>query len=450
MSIPRIIIAAPKSGSGKTLITCSLLQALKNRKLNVAAFKCGPDYIDPMFHTKVLGVPSGNLDLYFTNEAKTAEIFQTDNHSDISVIEGVMGLYDGLGGVSEEASTYHLARALQAPVLLVVDAHGMGRSLVALIQGFLAMDTEHLIKGVILNRISEAFYHSIAPVIEAELPVEVLGYFPSNKNLQLDSRYLGLKLPGEIQDLRQKVDEGANALEAGVNLDRVLEIAQASGDLPIATEKVPLQKMYDEPVRIGVAYDEAFCFYYRENFKMLNRMGAELVFFSPIEDEKLPENISGIIMGGGYPELLADKLSANGKMRAAVKNAIAKGMPSLAECGGFMYLHDAIKDKNNNSYPMVGVIAGECADTGKLVRFGYAEFDCPKLDLQIRGHEFHHYDSTNCGEDCTASKPITGKNWKCMHAGDNHLWGYGHLYYPSEPAFVKWFVDKCREWEGDL
>jgi len=478
MTIPGMIIAAAKSGSGKTLITCSMLQALINRNKKVRAFKCGPDYIDPMFHTKVLGVPSGNLDLYFTDEEKTKSLFAHGNDSDISVIEGVMGLYDGLGGISEEASAYHLAKTLQLPVILVVDAHGMGRSLLALIQGFLSMDQEKLIKGIILNRVSENFYHSIAPVIEKELQTEVVGFFPVQKELQLDSRYLGLKLPSEIADLQQKAQAGAEVLEKCVNMDRILEIAaEACGtgeagslvaDIGMdsnektatvdsakalknacITNSITDQKESQPQIRIGVAYDEAFCFYYQENFRLLESLGAELVFFSPMKDASLPENIQGLLLGGGYPELVADRLSANVSMLEAIKKAVQKGMPSLAECGGFMYLHEKLRNKEGVEYPMVGVLQGECTDTGKLVRFGYAEFDCPKLHLRIRGHEFHYYDSTNCGEDCTAVKPINGRNWKCMHVGENHVWGYGHLYYPSEPAFAGWFVDACRKWKAE-
>lgn len=445
MSIPRVMIAATKSGSGKTLITCALLQALLNRKLKVSAFKCGPDYIDPMFHTKVLSVPSGNLDLYFTEEKQTIDLFLENNDSDISVIEGVMGLYDGLGGISDRASAYHLAKTLKTPVILLVDAHGMGRSLLALIAGFLSMDKEHLIKGIILNRISESFYQSIAPVIEAELQIEVLGYFPVKKDLQLDSRYLGLKLPSEVADLKHKAQLGAETLEAGVKIDRILEIAKQADRLE---KQETFEMVGGESVRIGVAYDEAFCFYYRENFDLLKKLGAELVFFSPLHDIKLPDNIQGIILGGGYPELVAKELSANTQMLTDIKEAIEKGMPSLAECGGFMYLHDIITDKDGKTYPMAGVIPGICEDKGKLVRFGYAEFTCNKQELSVRGHEFHYYDSTNCGTDSLAVKPLTGRNWECMHAGENHLWGFGHLYYPSEPAFVKWFLDACRAYKG--
>lgn len=474
---PRLILAAPGSGSGKTLITCAMLRALTLQGKKVNAFKCGPDYIDPMFHRKVLGVPSRNLDLYFTGEEETKALFAQDNYSDISLIEGVMGLYDGLGGISEEASAYHLAKVLRAPVILIVNARGMGRSLLAQIGGFLSMDQEHLIRGVILNQVSGPFYESIAPLIEAELKVHVWGYFPVKKDLQLDSRYLGLKLPSEIENLQEKVTQAAQILKETVDLDGILDMAKnmaeqeplkiqtyswlsGSGDKKMGcsletqvrqeeqehTDNLQGKENHDGSVRIGVALDEAFCFYYEDNLRLLQNAGAELVYFSPLHDEKLPEQLDGCLLGGGYPELVAEKLSENESMRESLKNAFLNGMPSLAECGGFMYLHEKMC-VGEQEYPMVGIIPGKSFDTGKLVRFGYAEFEENQGRFRIKGHEFHYYDSDACGEDCRAVKPLTGRSWKCMHVGENHVWGYGHLYYPSQPVFAKWFVNACRTWK---
>ncbi len=456
----KILIAAPSSGSGKTLITLAMLKAFSDRGLKVKSFKCGPDYIDPMFHEKVLGVPGGNLDLFFTGEDAARELFCKDNDADISVIEGVMGLFDGLGAVSEEASAYHVARTLKAPVILVVDGRGMGRSLLGLIGGFLAQDLEHLIGGVILNRVSESFLRTIAPIIEEELRVPVLGCFPEQKDLVLESRHLGLKLPGEIADLRDKVGAAALILEKYVDLDKVLRIAENAGEADGLTGdacsttgdtgstpgdacNTPDSTCKPARFRLGVARDEAFCFYYRENFRALEEAGAELVFFSPLHDKHLPEGLDGLLFGGGYPELKAWELSQNVSMHHDIREAIRGGMPSLAECGGFMYLHEAIVDKEGRTCPMVGMIPGKCADTGKLVRFGYAEFDCEPLGFKVRGHEFHYFDSEDNGIDCLAVKPVSGRNWRCMHAGADHLWGWGHLYYPSQPAFAEWFAGVC-------
>lgn len=470
MISPRITLAAPKSGSGKTLITCAMLRALSLRGKKAQAFKCGPDYIDPMFHQKVIGVPSRNLDLFFTGEEETRALFLEDNDADVSVIEGVMGLYDGLAGTQEEASTYHLSRVLQSPVILILNARGMGRSILAEIAGFQAMDREGLIRGVILNQVTESFYKSIAPLIEEERKIKALGYFPMKKDLELQSRYLGLKLPGEIGELQEKVTEAAKILEETVALDRILEIAEEQArEYPLTAKSfswLSKEQSRDDKgdegkpcadskkVRIGVALDEAFCFYYEDNFRLLRNAGAELIFFSPLHDKKLPANLQGILLGGGYPELLAKELSANEPMREAIRNAIENGMPSLAECGGFMYLHDAIVAEDGTSHPMAGVLHGSCKNAGKLVRFGYASFQLPApLDPkrpetnEIRGHEFHYYDSDVCGEDLTAVKPVTGRSWKCGHFGENRLWCYGHLYYPSQPEFAAWFVRQCDTYQ---
>ncbi|MBR6476805.1 MAG: cobyrinate a,c-diamide synthase [Lachnospiraceae bacterium] len=457
MKHPRIMLAAPKSGSGKTTITCALLRALVRRGKKTCAFKCGPDYIDPMFHQRVIGIPSRNLDLFFTGEEETRALFLAGNDSDISVIEGVMGLYDGLAGTCLEASSYHLACALKAPILLVINARGMGRSLLAEIAGFMSMDTEGLIRGVILNQVTASFYQSIAPLIREELKIEVLGYFPVKKELELQSRYLGLKLPQEVGELRDKVDAAADVLEQSADLERILEIANGADEKEILTakrfpwleEKGTNDGLPMERVRIGVAMDEAFCFYYEDNLRLLRNAGAELCHFSPLRDKCLPDGICGILLGGGYPELKAKELFENKQMRDALRDAIEKGMPSLAECGGFMYLHDAI-EADGTRYPMAGVIHGTCRDAGKLVRFGYASFHVPgdpgNEEFTIQGHEFHYYDSDACGDDCLAVKPVTGKSWRFGYYGEDRLWGFGHMYYPSEPRLAEWFVMKCRNW----
>ena len=223
-------------------------------------------------------------------------------------------------------------------------------------------------------------------------------------------------------------------------------------------------KLYDRensgtntiPPRIAVAKDEAFCFYYRDNLRMLEHYGAELVFFSPLHDEKLPENIHGLLLGGGYPELYAKQLEENESMRKSIKEALEQQLPSLAECGGFMYLHDTLTDREGTTYQMAGVIPAECQYMGKLVRFGYVEVQLPQgltekgtaerpEPEKIKAHEFHYFDSTANGEDCIATKPVTGRSWKCIHASDDHFWGFPHLYYPSDPKFVKWFLERTEK-----
>lgn len=441
------MIAATGSGVGKTTITCAMLEALKREYGDVRAFKCGPDYIDPLFHKSVLGIPSKNLDLFFTDEKNTRRLFSLDNESYMSVVEGVMGLYDGIDSKSYAGSSYHLADILDIPIVLVVDAHGMGRSILAVIKGFLDMDDKKRIRGVILNRISKSFFETIKPIIEDELKVAVFGYFPKQEGETIGSRYLGLKLPNEIEGLRESIGKSADTISTTVDLQALMEASQVSLDASFSKGAA-----YKEKVRIAVARDEAFCFYYEDNLRLLREEGAELVEFSPLHDKALPKDISGILLGGGYPELFAKKLSENVLMRNAIFSAIAdKGVPSLAECGGFMYLHKSIQN-DEGTFEMAGVLEGECHNTGKLVRFGYinvAENGEKFFEggMKIKGHEFHYYDSSNNGLDAVASKPTSKRQWECAHIEDNHWWGFAHLYYESNPEFARAFVEKCRAYK---
>lgn len=454
-----IVLSATRSGSGKTLITCALLKAMKNRALRVTAFKCGPDYIDPMFHSKVLGVPSGNLDIYFAGEEGVRREYQKHAGEDISVIEGVMGLYDGLGGYTSQASAYHVAQTLSLPVLLLVDAHGMGRSVVAEIKGFLSLDEDQRIGGILLNRMSDGLYPAIKELIEKECRIPVLGYCRTQKEVHLDSRYLGLKLPEEISNLEQEIDRVAVDLEKTVDFeglfamarhrrnragqDSLEQIAKNNGEVNQQLV-INSQKKREDRIRIGVAFDEAFCFYYRENLELLEEKGAELCFFSPLHDSHLPEGISGMILGGGYPELKARELQDNVVLREEIKSVLTKGLPSLAECGGFMYLHDRIQTPDQGEYKMAGVIPGTCFYTGKLVRFGYAEFSDYEGRYRVRGHEFHYYDSENNGEAAKAVKPVTGRSWNCGYIQKGTFWSFAHLYYASCHKLVDDFLEAAK------
>lgn len=454
MNFKRVMIAAPKSGSGKTTVTCALLQVLKEMGQQVVSYKCGPDYIDPMFHKRVIGIPSKNLDTFFTGEKDTLSLFLRDRtEEDFAVLEGVMGLFDGLGGIREEGSSYDLARVTKTPIILVVDAKGMGRSVIPLIAGFLAYDREGLIKGVILNRMSGAYYESIKPLIEKELQIRVVGYFPEHKEFQIASRHLGLMLPEEIAGFKEQLKAAAVEFQRTVSVPEIIRIAGGAEPLEHRTvlpaEILPVVSNL-HPV-IAVARDEAFCFYYEDNLLMLREYGAEIQYFSPLRDSELPKGCHGLLLGGGYPELYAGELSANSSMRGAVKRAVDSGMPVVAECGGFMYLHDAITDKEGTEYPMVGVISGGCSYMGRPVRFGYVELEEVRSRFlpegeRIKGHEFHYFDSVNNGEDCRAIKPVTGKNYPCVMVGENCWMGFPHLYYPSNPKFAGNFVEKAREY----
>lgn len=465
MKISRFMIAAPKSGSGKTMITCALLQLLKDSGKNVLSYKCGPDYIDPMFHKKVLGVPSKNLDTFFTDEKTTVQLFLDERaDGDFAVLEGVMGLYDGLGGIYEQGSSYHLANVTQTPIILVVDAKGMGKSVLALIAGFLQYDTHHLIKGVLLNRMSKGYYDIIKPLIEKELSVKVVGYFPEQKDIGLSSRHLGLVMPDELSDIKKQLNETADRLKKTIDMDLFIDIAEDadeigdSGNADVYNEKNIgncdqnefSQNKAINTVNIAVAMDEAFCFYYEDNLRMLEKCGAQLLYFSPLHDTNLPEDCDAMLLGGGYPELYAKELSENISMRKSIKTAFEAGLPTVAECGGFMYLHTYIHNQNC-VFDMAGALDGECHFKGKLVRFGYIELAEKYSNFlppneKIKAHEFHYYDSTDNGADCIATKPATGRSYDCVISHDNYWLGFPHLYYPSNPHFAESFVRKAYEY----
>lgn len=457
MKINRIMIAAPGSGSGKTTITCALLQALKDAGQSVVSYKCGPDYIDPMFHQKVINIPSKNLDTFFTNEEETIRLFLNNRiESEFAILEGAMGIFDGLGGVREEGSSYHLAKVTKTPILLAVDAKGMGRSLIPLLAGFLAYDKEQLIKGVLLNRMSKSYYEIIKPLIEKELHICVVGYLPEYKQFSLDSRHLGLMMPDEIKDIEDRLQRMSKVLRETVSVEQVMQIAKTAEELE--NNSKPLcdgNQMYegDERPVIAVARDEAFCFYYEDNLLLLEDNGAKIEYFSPLYDTKLPDMCSGILIGGGYPELYAKALSQNADMLSAIKKAVENEIPIVAECGGFMYLHSVITDKEESHHTMAGVIPSKCCYTGKSVRFGYIELEERQSNFlpeseRIRGHEFHYFDSEDNGNDCLAIKPVTGKSYPCVIAGENCWMGFPHLYYPSNPSFAESFVKKAKAYKS--
>lgn len=460
MKLRRFMIAAPKSGSGKTTVTCALLQLLKEQGQSVVSCKCGPDYIDPMFHKTVLNVPSKNLDTFFTDPETTMKLFLNGRReSDIAVLEGVMGLYDGLGGIREEGSSYHLAQVTKTPIILVIDGKGMGRSLAALIRGFMEYDKDHLIKGVILNRMSKSYFSILKPVIEEELGIAVLGYMPDNAALHVKSRHLGLQKPDELPEIQEILKAAADELRNTLDMERLMAIADEAENLEGEDGESAVSGHDNDEVTdgnmtgpvIAVAHDEAFCFYYEDNLRMLEACGAKILYFSPIHDTALPAGCSGLLLGGGYPELYAAELSSNQSMRESIKTAMLAGLPTVAECGGFMYLHAALEDQNGVEYEMVGFLPGLCAYTGKLVRFGYIEleenagFFLPAGET-IRAHEFHYFDSSDNGDGCTARKPVTGRTYPCVVTGESYWLGFPHLYYPSNPMFAERFVGMADEY----
>ena len=448
--IPRILLTAPASGSGKTLITCGILQALVNRGMKVASYKCGPDYIDPMFHGRVIGTRSRNLDTFFTDTETTRYLFaENASDCDIAVTEGVMGYYDGLGGVRTEGSTYDVAAALAIPAVLIVSCRGASLSILAMIKGFLEYRPDSRIKAVILNQISPMIYGQLKPLIEVELGVKVLGYVPKLTDLNLESRHLGLVLPGEIEALKEKLKRLAMALEETLDLDELLRLAEMTEPINYEEPKLPV---LEHSVKIAVAADDAFCFTYLDNLSLLEKMGAKLVFFSPLKDTELPKGISGMILSGGYPELHGKELAANRSMRQSVKKAIKQGMPCIAECGGFLYLHRELEDQDGIFYPMAGVLDAKAYRTNKLGRFGYINLTANEAQLlgdkgmTIRGHEFHYWESEQCGESFHAKKPVGKRQWDCVNGNETLYAGFPHLFFWSAPEAAYTFLKKCEEY----
>ena len=446
MEIKRILLAAPKSGSGKTVVTCGLLAALKARGLKLAAFKCGPDYIDPMFHRRVLGVESENLDSFFLDDAGLKELFvRRAAGKELSLIEGVMGYFDGLGGASLRASAWDVGRITQTPVILVVDARGASLSLAAQVKGFLDFVPDGRIRGVIFNRMNPMMGRRMAPELE-KLGVRLLGCVPEEDVFRLESRHLGLSFPdGEGEErLRAQIAAMGRRLEDTLDMDGILELAAAAG-IP---GRACAASSSTAPVTIGIARDDAFCFYYEENLRLLEALGARLVSFSPLKDRELPPEIDGLLLGGGYPELWAKELAENVSMRDSIRSAVRSGMPSLAECGGFLYLHRHLEGQDGGSYPMAGVLPFDAFRQKRLSRFGYIELETEDGE-KLRGHEFHYWESETPGQDWTARKPESDRSWQCVHGENGSYWGFPHLYYPSNPAWLERWLDRCRAYRGD-
>ena len=442
-TVPRLLIAGTNSGCGKTTVVCALLQALVERKLRVGAFKCGPDYIDPMFHSRIIGAKCSNLDLFFFEE-NTARALLARNSADcdISIMEGVMGYYDGMGLTDVKASSYDMARVTDTPVILVVKAKGASLSVLATVHGFLTFYPNNKIQGIILNQCSAMTYDALAQAILQRFDgkVQPLGYLPRMADCVLESRHLGLVTAAEVEGLKEKMHALAQQVEKTIDMDALLHLAQSANDL--AYEPVALPR-YETAIRIAVAKDNAFCFYYEDSLQALRDLGAELVEFSPLTDSALPENIHGLYLGGGYPELYAKQLSENKTMLQSIRTALENRLPCIAECGGFMYLTQSIAGE-----PMVGFLPGVCFNTGKLTRFGYVTLQAKTDNLlckageEIRGHEFHHWDVTEPGESFTASKS-SGKSWDCIVANDRLYAGYPHFHFYANPAFAKGFYETC-------
>ena len=496
--LPRIMIAAEKSGGGKTFFTCVLLSLLKERIEAVRAFKCGPDYIDPMFHRTVLEIPSRNLDSFFVGADTLRyllgrEVLENKGlpASRIAVLEGVMGFYDGLGGVSERASAWEVADLTDTPVILIVDMKGRSLSALASIKGFMEYQERSHVAGVIFNRLSPMIYPGLKKKAEQELGIRVFGYIPELRDLTLESRHLGLVMPEEIPGLREKLEFVKEKIRAGIDLDGILEAAEKAPELLIKIPEIIKKqegktisgaaavhtvchavfdgsraifqgkrelaasvadnKNSSSPV-IAVARDEAFCFYYEDNLDLLKKLGARIRYFSPIRDQEIPPEASALYLGGGYPELHAKALSENKTMLSSIREAIRNRMPCIAECGGFLYLHRELEDQDGIFYPMAGVLDAKAYRTNKLGRFGYINLTANEAQLlgdkgmTIRGHEFHYWESEQCGESFHAKKPVGKRQWDCVNGNETLYAGFPHLFFWSAPEAAYTFLKKCEEY----
>lgn len=453
VEIPRLVIAGTHSGAGKTTIVTGLLAALRNRGLNVQSYKVGPDYIDPGYHQLASGKPSHNLDTWLLPPEKLLPFFsKSASGNDMAVIEGVMGLYDG--GRSGISSTAAIAKELKAPVVLVIDAKSMGESAAAVALGYTSYDPAVNIIGVIFNRVGSPTHKAMIADAMERLGIPVLGFLPRDVALTTPERHLGLK-PVTEHDAQATITTMQQWIENHLNIDALLEEARKACPL----EKITALYSPDQPlrrVRVAVAQDEAFSFYYPESLETLNTFGADLIPFSPLTDTGLPPDVDGVILGGGFPEMFLPELSANHSMHQALQAAHAMHMPIYAECGGLMYLTQGITDFNGQMFPLVGLLPATCAMQHKLQTVGYVTATAVQDTLlcrnneSLRGHEFHFSQMTpepaHAADFAWAfqfTKTRTGQTYYGGYAKHNLLASYLHFHFAGHPAAAKRFINHC-------
>ncbi|MET3291057.1 UNVERIFIED_CONTAM: cobyrinic acid a,c-diamide synthase [Brevibacillus sp. OAP136] len=455
---PRLVLGGTSSGAGKTTLTVGLMAALAKRGMAVQGFKVGPDYIDPTFHTAATRRISRNLDTWMMEPSSMKEIFwRASEGADISLIEGVMGFYDGKDPKSNRGSTAEIGMLLDAPVILVVDIKAMARSAAAIVKGFQLLEPAVNIAGVIANRAGSAnHFQLVKTAIEQECGVPVIGYLPHDPALTAPERHLGLVPAVERGELQPWLDLLAEKVAATVDLDQLLAITEqhASFDKP---EPILFTKRDNEglePVTIAVARDSAFHFYYQENFELLEAYGAKLHFFSPLAGELPPGDADGLYIGGGFPEEFAARLEAQVDVRHVLKSMIEGGLPTFAECGGYMFLCEAIHDRAGNRYEMLGIVNNEVKMQTKLAALGYREAVALSDSILLaagetaRGHEFH-YSSLVHELERDHAYEVSGLRGRKKEgfAQGNVLAGYTHLHFASNPGMVQRWLSHCREWK---
>lgn len=440
----RIMISGTNSGCGKTTVVCAVLQALADRGENICSFKCGPDYIDPLIHKKVIGVDTHNLDSCFCT--KDTLNYLIDRQSDKkTIIEGVMGFYDGING---RHSSYTISCDTNTPVVIVIDCKGMSESIAAVMKGFLTYKEPNNIVGFIFNRLPESLVPDVENMCD-KMNVRYFGRFPDLRDISIKSRHLGLAAD-DIDELRKKIKLMGALAQEHIDLE---DLFKYSIDLPEYKFTVP-NIITKKTIRIVLSSDDAFCFWYHENTELLTFLGCEIVMFSPLHDKRLPKDINGIILTGGYPELYAKELSENHSMLSEIKNTLISGIPAIAECGGFMYLHDEIEDAKGDFYPMVGSIKGRCFKRDKLSRFGYIRLTAKSDNLicksgeSLKAHEFHYWESNNNGDDFICARIKNGKEYNGVHSSKVLYAGFPHLYFYSNIDIAVNFVKACEKY-GD-
>ncbi len=467
LKIPRIMIAGTHSGVGKTTITTAVMASLARAGYKVQPYKVGPDYIDPTYHTMVTGNKSRNLDAWILGEDNVYRLFIVSAAgSDIALIEGVMGVYDGSSGTAEKGSSAHIAKLLKCPVILIVDVKSMARSAAAMVLGYKAFDPDLNIAGVILNRIgSERHLKMVKEAIEYYCDIPVVGYVRKNARLELPSRHLGLVPTIEGGELPEIVNSLSSEVREGIDINLLMEIARGAQNLTPALERDPSMTMRGDiqaqhqsgsgKVRIGIAFDEAFSFYYQDGLEALEKQGAELIPFSPLHDRALPDEIGGIYIGGGFPEMFIEQLSANHSMAGQIREAGLAGMPVFAECGGLMYLARGIVDFQGKDFPMVGLVPGRCIMEKKLVGMGYVVAESLSDNIlmpageKARGHEFHYSRLEPDSNDISYAFRLTRNRYRETvldgYARDNILASYAHLHFSADPGLAQRFVEFCRQ-----
>ncbi|HHL40670.1 MAG TPA: cobyrinate a,c-diamide synthase [Deltaproteobacteria bacterium] len=452
---PAFVVAAAASGTGKTTVALALMAALRRRGLSVRPFKVGPDYIDPLIHRAVCGEPSHNLDTWMMGDDGAAATFRAGTAGGgIGVVEGVMGLFDGRGG-GEEGSTARLAKLLSLPVLLVVDASGASRSVAALVRGFELFDEGVDLRWVVFNRVGGArHYGLLKSAVEEHCGARAAGYLPRDASLELPSRHLGLVTPGRLDDARWRrfAEAAAAAAERTMELDELCAALEPrdSGEDRRRSEGEGKERGSAAPVVVAVARDDAFCFYYEENLRILEAAGARCVPFSPLDDGRLPEGSRGVYLGGGYPELYAARLAANRTLARELRGKAAAGMPVYAECGGLMYLGRALIDAEGRLHEMAGLMPWTSRMARRRRALGYrtvrARAGCPFLEAGglVRGHEFRYSEIEG---DLSAVERV----YDVEGRAEGYLRGmvlasYVHLHFASNPGFARGFVRRCGEY----